>query len=219
MKKNDLLGRVYSNWTVIAAAPTCNGRSMWLCRCVCGTERVAQGSNLSNRLSGSCGCRGKTNLTHKRCPGCSEWKVHGEFYPARTAPRGAKLGVYCKVCTARRSVDGYRNNRERRLASSKRNRDKLRDEVLAAYGGRCACCGESRSVFLTIDHIFGGGTKELEATSSKTFYRMLRNRGFPKDEFQCLCHNCNFAKHVTRGRCPHKSAVWADSAGALSFGG
>src|SRR6266852_8334175 len=38
-------------------------------------------------------------------------------------------------------------------------REKLRKRVLAAYGGKCVCCGETEDSFLSIDHIDGDGNK------------------------------------------------------------
>src|SRR3972149_2266120 len=34
---------------------------------------------------------------------------------------------------------------------------KMTVQVLDAYGWRCECCGEQEPMFLTIDHIEGGG--------------------------------------------------------------
>lgn len=76
------------------------------------------------------------------------------------------------------------------------------------YGGKCACCGESNVVFLTIDHIDGSGAKHRKKIFGKArggtdFYRWLKNKDYPKDNYQILCFNCNFAKHVL-GKCPHQ---------------
>lgn len=85
-------------------------------------------------------------------------------------------------------------------------RKTVKDEVIEAYGGRCVCCGESEKVFLNIDHINNDGA--LDRLKSQLFgtkmYRFLRRNGFPKDNYQLLCCNCNWAKHVCDGECPHK---------------
>ena len=36
----------------------------------------------------------------------------------------------------------------------------LRAQMRRAYGDRCACCGETEPVFLTLDHVHGGGRAE-----------------------------------------------------------
>jgi len=78
---------------------------------------------------------------------------------------------------------------------------RLRDEILEAYGAQCACCGETHKIFLTIDHVFGGGRKHVRKTGSrlKTYQEIIK-QGFPPD-FQVLCWNCNWAK--SNGGCPH----------------
>lgn len=58
-KPRDLTGRVFGRLTVVARAPRPDGRTpkvYWLCRCVCGTERVVVGASLINGHTVSCGC-------------------------------------------------------------------------------------------------------------------------------------------------------------------
>ena len=78
--------------------------------------------------------------------------------------------------------------------------------VMAAYGGRCACCGEEEVAFLSIDHMHGGGRKhreEIGAVGSRGFYGWLKDNNYPAG-FQVLCHNCNMGRHLNGGICPHK---------------
>lgn len=81
-------------------------------------------------------------------------------------------------------------------------RDKLRGEVINAYGGKCNCCGESELVFLALDHVNGGGRKDMKENGTKAHYRRAKRENYPPT-FQVLCHNCNMAKHIN-GICPHK---------------
>ena len=84
-------------------------------------------------------------------------------------------------------------------------RDKRRKKLLDAYGGRCACCGEFRQEFLTLEHIGGGGRKHYLKRGAGVYIDVKRT-GYPKDRFELLCMNCNFAG--SRGRvCPHMSEV------------
>ena len=80
---------------------------------------------------------------------------------------------------------------------------KLKTMVIEAYGGCCACCGEHRSEFLSIDHVNNDGAKERRMHSRGNFYLRLKQQGFPKDKYQLLCMNCNFAKGQF-GICPHE---------------
>ena len=105
----------------------------------------------------------------------------------------------------RKDNDRYKSMK--REANSRRN-DALRIETFNAYGGcRCACCGETEMIFLSLDHINGGGNadrKQMGANGGHKFYRVLRDRGFPAG-FQVLCMNCNIGKHRNGGVCPHKT--------------
>lgn len=80
---------------------------------------------------------------------------------------------------------------------------KLRADTLAAYGNKCACCGESRPEFLAIDHINGGGGKHRkEVGGGSRYFGWLRRNGYPPG-YRVLCHNCNMAIAMY-GSCPHQ---------------
>lgn len=86
------------------------------------------------------------------------------------------------------------------------HKNKLKKEVIAAYGGVCACCEEDILNFLTIDHIDGGGNahrRELKNNGGGSFYSYLRKNGWPEG-YQVLCFNCNMSKGFL-GTCPHQS--------------
>jgi|SRR3990170_2753454 len=110
----------------------------------------------------------------------------------------------------------YERNRERKIAQAnlyeKVNREKVnktsrermrrfRDMCFDHYGRQCACCGETELLFLTFDHINGGGRRH----SLKVGYipRWLVSQGFP-DGFQVLCMNCNLGRSINGGVCPHQ---------------
>ena len=80
--------------------------------------------------------------------------------------------------------------------------------VMNKYGGQfCQCCGESNMKFLTIDHIYGGGTKHRQEThGGRDFYIWLKKNGFPPG-FQVLCYNCNCGRGKNGGECPHKEVL------------
>lgn len=89
-----------------------------------------------------------------------------------------------------------------------RGRDKqrrLRLEVLAAYGGSCACCGEATYEWLTIDHVAGNGADHRREIGRSAIYRWLKKQGYPPG-FQVLCWNCNCARGFY-GRCPHEESL------------
>jgi hypothetical protein len=92
-------------------------------------------------------------------------------------------------------------------AQHKRWRDRLKAEVVEAYGGRCACCSEDGPIFLCIDHINNDGSEHRKKlfgsrlVAGQRFYSWLRKNNFPEG-YQVLCWNCNTAKHIL-GQCPH----------------
>ncbi len=107
----------------------------------------------------------------------------------------------------------YRKNKEwRKLHRSQENKfsreynRRTKEKVFQRYGGiRCACCGETNIVFLTIDHINGGGVQHRRAIKNKggvNFYHYLAKNNFPSG-YQVLCFNCNAAKSIL-GQCPHQ---------------
>lgn len=98
-------------------------------------------------------------------------------------------------------------NRERHNALTKANHERLRSDMLTAYGHACACCGETEAMFLALDHIENDGAEHRRQFSNNAaMLRHLRREGFPTDRYQLLCHNCNCAKGYY-GACPHEKEL------------
>ena len=116
----------------------------------------------------------------------------------------------CIMCDRRRSAKAFAKimrtprERDKRREYENRLRRKVRAEMIAAYGGQCACCGENHPEFMSIDHIGGGGHAHRRTlrNSHNSMARELKRLGFPKDKFRLLCMNCNWAKGMY-GYCPH----------------
>ena len=146
------------------------------------------------------GLAGTTKKIGDRCAECLATLTQHNAV-ARSAPR-AGLNSYCRMCMNARSVLYAQRNPAKRLATAKRERDRLKATVVAAYGGACACCGVTHLEFLAIDHVAGGGSKHRKTISSPTpLRRLIIKQGFPK-HYRILCHNCNSAIGWF-GRCPH----------------
>jgi hypothetical protein len=110
----------------------------------------------------------------------------------------------CGACNSRASYhESPEVHQERARRHGKARREKLRAELLAAYGGKCACkrCPETNPAFLTLEHVGGGGKQHREKVGSHS-YADLRRRGFPQDSYTLLCWNCNAGSRFTRV-CPH----------------
>lgn len=140
------------------------------------------------------------------CTKCGEMKPLEEFH--RTPQTSTGRRPRCKTCVCKQVRDHFKNcasYRERVRTKEKRKRVELRTEVVVAYGGRCVCCGEAMPEFLTIDHIYNDGAKhrrEISRETGRSFYRWLKENGYPKDRFQLLCFNCNITKGFY-GKCAH----------------
>ena len=149
----------------------------------------------------------------KTCKPCGATKPRGDFYPNITAANG---GNVCRACKRKRDAgyrDKYRDSLRARATAIRRiegpryneaNRARsrrLREAVLAAYGGTCSCCGEARYEFLTLDHVGGGGSDHRRAIHRKV-YAEVRRLGFPSG-YRLLCWNCNCATG-RYGYCPHE---------------
>ena len=172
MRLIDLTGQRFGRWTVLERAP--NGektpRPMWFCRCECGVERTIAAYSLRRFGSVSCGCdrsfEAHRNERLKKPPGrCARCRV---IYPLEEMANR----TFCRACARRSEAE---------------DRKVLRANILAAYGGACACCGESHSDFLAVDHKNGGGNahrRKIKAVGGRTFYQWLKNNEYPA-EFSC----------------------------------
>ena len=134
-----------------------------------------------------------------------------EYYKLTAVERRAYAATYRDENRNRLRVDQKEYRTARRPAMrelwnqrSRESQQRLRLEVLAQYGDKCACCAESAPEFLAIDHIHGGGNKHRkEVGRGGKFYVWLKRQGYPAG-FTVLCHNCNLAKGFY-GECPHKA--------------
>lgn len=87
-----------------------------------------------------------------------------------------------------------------RLEKRRAEQQRVKVEVIEAYGGHCACCDAGYVPHLTLDHVNGGGSAERkQAGCGRAIYRRLRRElraGLaPDPAYQVLCWNCNMAKH------------------------
>ena len=143
----------------------------------------------------------------RECRVCKTFKEDGDF---DMDPRNSTwVSNECSNCRRVRNVT-YRNSHSEELRShDKERRMQTRLEVLEHYSGsppKCACCGEHRSLLLTIDHVGGWGAEHRRAEGNRArgngLYQNLRKSNYPEG-FQVLCYNCNCAEGIW-GRCPHK---------------
>jgi hypothetical protein len=119
----------------------------------------------------------------------------------------------CKLCGEEKDEKQFphENGRIRRYicwsCRSKREVAQRKLELLSEFGWKCQCCGETMPQFLTLDHIVG------RENNKPNMYQWLqaKKEGFPKDKYQLLCMNCNFAKGHW-GVCPHQIGITSEQA-------
>jgi len=94
----------------------------------------------------------------------------------------------------------YKNPKKHHIAVHKA-RVKLRLDMIKDYGGKCIDCGITDVDVLDIDHIKNNGAEHRrKKLYGYNLYRYLKKRGFPKDDYQLLCRNCNWKKELKRRR-------------------
>lgn len=111
----------------------------------------------------------------------------------------------CSRCVSKEQYDQDPETARRQSRESQaRTRKRLRDELIAAYGGRCVCtnCPEGNPAFLTLEHI-GGTGKAHRQEVGRHAYADLRRRGWPQEGYTLLCWNCNAMTRNGR-TCPHE---------------
>ena len=81
MKKINLVGKKFNRWTVLSALPpkiqpSGQAKTIWLCRCECGTIKKVIAYGLTSAISKSCGCLMVEKIkTH----GLSKHKIYTMF--------------------------------------------------------------------------------------------------------------------------------------------
>ncbi|MBX9628100.1 MAG: hypothetical protein K2X82_30160 [Gemmataceae bacterium] len=158
-----------------------------------------------NREAGLCSCGRPPGQGFKKCSTCRE-RIKRRIEAKKT------LGI-CTRCKASAEPGHTLCGKHRQEISQRTNklRRTVRAKALEAYGNRCACCGESRREFLTIDHVGGTGAahrrllKVISPHSATNISWWLQKNGYPEG-FRVLCWNCNCAIGI-HGACPHDAEL------------
>ncbi|HEY1646272.1 MAG TPA: hypothetical protein VGF75_08015 [Candidatus Saccharimonadales bacterium] len=121
----------------------------------------------------------------------------------------------CPLCNENKPKEAYKiqegqyRNNVCKTCLGKRYRTKLKLDVLNAFNRECDCCGETNPHFLTLDHVQNDGNIHRQELNNYQCMAEARKEGFPKEKYQLLCMNCNFAKgHY--GECPHKLGLTSE---------
>lgn len=148
-------------------------------------------------------CRKRAPLPgQRRCAVCvAQSKEEYQRKRARMTPE--QVAEYNRRANARGKAPEV-------LSRRRQYAQEARQEVIAAYGGACACCGEGRYAFLMLHHPKDDGAAHRRAlmngkdVAGSAFAYKVWKLGCPPGLLRVLCANCHHA--VTHhGVCPHKS--------------
>jgi len=151
----------------------------------------------------------------KRCTNCKKVLSLSKYH--RSKRRSGSYGYQsnCKKCSSeinkeyrvknidevrRKGREYARQHKEEKGIKSKEDNINFKKAAFEAYGGiKCSCCGVTDLVFLTIDHVNGGGARHRKKIKT-SIYKWLKDNNYPPG-YRVLCWNCNWAE--AHGGCPH----------------
>lgn len=88
-------------------------------------------------------------------------------------------------------------HRERCYEAARRCQWKAKIMVIDMLGGKCCKCGNTDIRVLQVNHINGGGSKEVRGW---TLYRKMVSGERKTDDLNLLCANCNIIYEFEQGR-------------------
>jgi hypothetical protein len=99
-----------------------------------------------------------------------------------------------------------KNPEKRREHVGPAYRARVKAKVFSHYGSVCACCGETKKLFLTLGHTKGDGASHRKSLGNSSggiaMWLDVIKRNFP-DDFRIECYNCNCGAFRNGGICPH----------------
>lgn len=138
----------------------------------------------------------------KQCSRCGKTKSLSKFHKCA----GGRFGRHtrCAKCRAETRDAAFLSSPEYRARVSRVSRirtQRYREEVFRVLGERCVRCGFSDKRALQIDHINGGGVRDLKNKNQEQHYRHVIK---DPDKYQILCANCNWIKRSENNEIPWK---------------
>lgn len=147
-------------------------------------------------------------MRHQNCNFAREVKREAERAKKRTCPEcGKKFNVkknlaqkYCSLfCRNKWSARSYETKYPGIHAYSVRNGYyRLKTQVFNKFGGKCNRCGIADWRVLQINHVNGGGTKDIRTKRTRGIYKEILE-GSREGDFNLLCANCNILYEYERG--------------------
>lgn len=133
-------------------------------------------------------------VTHE-CIKCHKNKTDMDF------PLGIEGTFVCHGCI-NAFVSKYTTIRPKKAKG--KTVTEIRKKLVAELGGKCAECGNTNQNVLQVDHIHGGGIKELKEKGRYWMYKDALQLAYDgtNDKYQLLCANCNWEKRHKNGEQP-----------------
>ncbi len=133
----------------------------------------------------------------QECYDCRRVFPHTDAFFPRHPLMAARLLNLCKEC-----------DRVKHYLRARRRRGRQKMTVLRHYCGSaepsCGCCKIAEPIFLTLDHVNGGGARHRREEKIGNMWKWAIDRGFPPI-FRVRCYSCNMAAGFHGGRCPHET--------------
>jgi hypothetical protein len=130
------------------------------------------------------------------CPKCKEEKLDTEFGFSSSRKSFGNRTRWCKSCINYANKSRYDNNKKSALAKTKRNKQRIRQFVLAIRAhASCIVCGESDPS--TIDfHHFNSEDKKMDISMAHRRGFSIKNIEKELDKCVALCANCHRKLHA-----------------------
>jgi hypothetical protein len=133
----------------------------------------------------------------RRCRFCKEILSIDLFTRDRTRPLGHRYS--CRPCHANYNRKLRAKDKEHYDISTKKYMWNLRKKLIKLLGGYCQNCGEKDQRILQLNHLKGGGRKDLNKNHNGNVYRAILKGERDETDYNILCSNCNILYEYERG--------------------
>lgn len=159
------------------------------------------------------------HLVMARCKSCYK-KHQAQYRSGRRSVYQTKASEYSQRRRLAMSPDEFAALKMRYAEKQKSKYLALKEKVYSVYGFVCACCGETQSEFLTLDHVDNDGTahrklKNGRSQGTNILHWIIANN-YPTN-IQILCWNCQWGKRKNNGVCPHRVAQYGHRTASAVF--
>lgn len=184
-KALNLTGQKFGKLTVISKSNSKNGKTYWLCKCECGTEKEVQTCHLRSGAIQSCGstkCK-NDNIQHnqyeKICPICNKQFLTNTYQR-----------IYCYQCSPLQSEGGAEYQKTKQRA--------IKHQLIIYKGGKCEKCGYNKCEGALQFHHKNPHEKEFTLSQINLSKKLNMEQLYKEiDKCELLCANCHAEEHYS----------------------